>query len=116
MTKNIFTLFIPITEIGECMNNISFKAKFEGMDTPVIQAIFELRTKNDEKHKVVYVKDPNTYGEDKFELYKNGQKTAEYKTEIVNEKLFSINRLLGIFNILKTKEAQARIEEMKNKK
>lgn len=98
------------------MNNLSFKAKFEGMDTPVVKSIFELRTKNDTKHKVVFVKDQNTYSEDKFELYNNGQKTAEYKTDIVNEQLFSINRLIGIFNILKTKEAQARIEEMKNKK
>ena len=97
------------------MNTISFKASFEGMNTPVLKTIFEYRTQKDTKHKVIFVKDNNTYGEDKFELYQDGRKTAEYKAAIINEKLFSINRLIGIYNILKAKEAQTRIEEMKKK-
>lgn len=95
---------------------ISFKATFEGMDTPIVKGIFERKTKDDTKHSIVFTKGKDHYNDDKFELFNNGVKKAEYKTEILNEKSFSINRLMGIFNILKTKEAQAKIEEMKNKK
>lgn len=95
---------------------ISFKARFDGMNSDVLKTIFEARTKSDTKHAVVFVKSNNKYGDDKFELYTNGVKTAEYETEIVNEKLFSIQRLMGIFNILKTKEAQNKVNNMKAKK
>ena len=95
---------------------VSFKAKFEGMDSDVLKKIFELRTKSDTKHTVVFVKGYEHYGDDKFELYNNGQKTAEYETDIIDERLFSIQRLMGIFNILKTKEAQSKINELKSKK
>ena len=46
------------------------------------------------------------------ELYKNGEKTSEYYTD-VNQKLLSIDRLIGIFNILKVKEAQFMVEKHK---
>lgn len=98
------------------MNNISFKAKFEGMECGIVKQIFENKTKKDTKHEIVFTKGNDVYGNDKFELFNDGVKTAEYKTEIMNEQAFSINRLMGIFNILKAKEAQAKIEEMKNKK
>lgn len=95
------------------MNNVSFKATLVGMDAPVVQSIFKFKTQNDTKHKIVYIKNDDKYGEDIFELYKNGKKTAEYKTDLISEDLFSIKRLMGIFNILKTKEAQAQIDKMK---
>lgn len=97
------------------MHNISFKASFEGMNSDVLKVIFARRTANDKKHKVVFTENPNKYGEDKFELYNQDKKTAEYTTEI-NPRLFSIERLMGIYNILRAKEAQTKIEEMKNKK
>lgn len=101
------------------MYNISFKASFEGMNSEVLKVIFERRTANDKKHKVVFKENPDKYGEDKFELYNKDKKTAEYTTEI-NPRLFSIERLMGIYNILRAKEAQAKIEamreEMRNKK
>lgn len=95
---------------------VSFKATFEGMSSDVLKTIFENRTKSDTRHKVVFVKGYDHYGDDKFELYNNGKKTAEYETDIIDERLFSIQRLIGIFNILKTKEAQNKINEMKAKK
>ena len=95
---------------------VSFKATFEGMSSDVLKTIFESRTKSDTKHKVVFIKGSDHYGDDKFELYRDNQKTAEYETDIVDERLFSIQRLMGIFNILKAKEAQSKIHEMKSKK
>ena len=95
---------------------VSFKATFEGMSSDVLKKVFEIRTKADSKHKVVFIKGSNHYGDDKFELYKDDQKTAEYETDIIDERLFSIQRLMGIFNILKAKEAQNKINEMKSKK
>lgn len=95
-------------------NNVSFKAQFEGMNSEVIKVLFEHKTKADTRHKIVFVKGYDHYGDDKFELYKDGEKTAEYETEIVNERLFSIQRLMGIYNILKIKEAQAKVKEIKN--
>ncbi len=95
---------------------VSFKATFEGMSSDVLKTIFESRTKSDTKHKVVFIKGCDHYGDDKFELYRDNKKTAEYETDIVDERLFSIQRLMGIFNILKAKEAQSKIHEMKSKK
>ena len=92
---------------------INFKATFEGMDAPITKTIFEYKTKDDTKHKVIFVSGENS-GDDKFELYTNGVKSSEYKTSLINESAFSVNRLVAIFNILKVKEAQNKIEKIKN--
>ena len=94
------------------MNNLSFKAKLNGVNSDVLKVIFEAKTKKDTKHEMLFVENPDKYGEDKFELYKNGEKTSEYYTD-VNQKLLSIDRLIGIFNILKVKEAQFMVEKHK---
>lgn len=95
------------------MNKLSFKATFEGMDAPVTKTLFEHRTKNDKKHKIVYTDTGNNT--DKFELYNGDKKTAEYETELIIPQLFSVERLLGIYNILKIKEAQNTINSFKKK-
>ncbi len=98
------------------MNKISFKAGFEGMNRNDIKTIFEYRTKDDKKHTIVFTKGTKTYGEDKFELFKNGEKTAEHKTEILDEDYFTVRELMSIFSLLKAKAAQEKIENMKKKK
>ena len=96
------------------MNNVSFGAKFTGMDTPeILNVVFEIKTQNDKKHTVLFVKRSDYLEQDKFELYTNDKKTAEYETQVDNEKLFSIQRLLGIYNILKAKEARNKVNELK---
>lgn len=92
-------------------NNISFKATFEGMDKPVHETLFERRTAKDTKHKLVFTKNTQEYGEDKFELFNEGKKTAEYRTEI-NENIFSMDRLMGIYNLLRAKEAKEKVREL----
>ena len=92
---------------------VSFKARIEGLNSNVLKTIFESKTKSDNKHTVFFVKGHDHYGDDRFELYKDGYKTAEYEAEVVHENFISIQRLIGIFNILKAKEAQSRVLEMK---
>ena len=98
--------------------NISFKAQLDAPHvSPVVKSIFELRTKDDTKHKVVLC-DACEYAPDlrTFDLYTNGEKTATYNTEITSDGLLSIQRLMGIFNLLKIQEAQNKIDAMKPKK
>lgn len=95
---------------------VSFKARIEGIKSDVLNTLFQARTKNDNKHTMRFIKGFDHYGDDRFELYKDGCKTAEYETELVHEKFLSIQRLMGIFNILKAKEARKVLEEMQNKK
>ena len=98
--------------------NISFKAQLDAPNvSSVVKSIFELRTKNDTKHKLV-LNEPSEYASDlrTFDLYTNGQKTASYNTEIISDGLISVQRLMGIFNILKIQEAQNKVKEMQLKK
>ena len=98
--------------------NISFRAQLDAPNvSPVAKSIFEYRTKNDTKHKLV-LREPSEYGTDMrtFDLYTNGKKTASYNTEVISDGLISIQRLMGIFNILKIQEAQNKIKEMQLKK
>ena len=98
-------------------SNISFKAQFIAPDaSDVVKSIFELRTKNDTKHKIVLSKPLEQNSELRtFDLYTNGQKTASYTTEVISDGLISIQRLMGIFNMLKIREAENKIKEMKLK-
>ena len=98
--------------------NISFKAQLDAPNvSSVVKSIFELRKKNDTKHKLV-LNEPSEYAPDlrTFDLYTNGQKTASYNTEIISDGLISVQRLMGIFNILKIQEAQNKVKEMQLKK
>lgn len=86
------------------MNKISFGAKFEGMSKIHLENEFSRLTKKDSNHTIKYVgKDPFTQ-KDIFELHKDDVKTAEYQTEVWNKNIFSIQRLLGIYNILSNSE------------
>lgn len=97
--------------------NVSFKAKLEGLNSPTVTKLFEIKTKKHENDTVVFTKGLEKYNSDSFALYKNDKKIAEYKTEFdVNESKISLDRLLSIFNILKMKEAQVKLDEIKNKK
>ena len=86
------------------MNNISFGAKFTGMQKTQLEILFSSLTKKDNKLVVKYVGIDAKTGEDKFELYENGVKKSEYRTEIWDKNIFSIERLMGIFKILKNSQ------------
>ncbi len=87
------------------MNKISFKATFEGINSYPLQSLFEKRTQNDKTHHIKLTCDPENFGNDKFELYNNNEKTAEYTTHI-NPKLFWLDRLMGIYRLLLEEEKQ----------
>ncbi len=95
-------------------SNISFKAQFVAPDaSDVVKTIFELRTKNDTKHKIVLSKPSESESELRtFDLYTNDKKTASYTTEVISDGLISIQRLMGIFSLLKIQEAQNKINEI----
>ena len=99
-------------------SNVSFKAKFIAPDaSDVVKSVFELRTKNDTKHKIV-LSTPSEYAPElrTFDLYTNDQKTASYTTEVISDGLISVQRLMGIYNLLKIQEAENKIKEIKSKK
>ncbi len=97
------------------MNNISFKAQLTGFNSEVKKTIFESLTKKDTKHEMVLISNPDTTECDKFELYKNGKKTAEHYADIDQDKM-PVEKILKIFNLLKIKEAQSIVEEKRRKK
>ena len=88
------------------MNNISFGARFTGMNKPTLEKSFSKYTNNDKSHIILYAGVDKVTGKDVFELYNNGVRTAKYTTEIWDKSIFSIERLVGIFNILKKSELE----------
>lgn len=92
---------------GEDKMQVSFKAKFEGLDSLPLQILFERQTQDDKTHTVRYIpnKDKEKFAQDKFVLLNNGKETAEYVTH-VDPKYFWIKRLLQIYDLLIEKENQ----------
>ena len=84
---------------------VSFKAQFEGIDSDALKFLFERRTFDDKSHVVRFTPNKEEFGEDKFELFNNGKKTAEYITH-VDPQYFWIKRLVRIYELLIEKENQ----------
>ena len=102
------------------MNNISFKAKLQGIGDRQKRIEFESRTANDHnKYKMTYLyKDPNTNW-DIFELSDNNKETIKYaniKNSKNNPNDYKIEELLKIYNILRIKKALKVIEHIKKEK
>lgn len=94
---------------------MNFKARITNYPSMALSEGFQLRTSADTKHRIDY-EEGSTYGSDKFTLYKDGAKTAEYCTDKpISEGCKGLNTLMSIFNILKAKEAEHFIKERRKK-